>query len=106
MDEFAHRYRGTYSGSLHDAVFPCYCDFGGYQNELLWAAAWLHKASRRREYREYIKRNEVALGASESINEFGWDNKSTSTPASTSSSPTWRLQGTVHKEYCAGLTPL
>ncbi|CAL5052254.1 unnamed protein product [Urochloa decumbens] len=32
-------------------------------------------ASRRRVYRDYIKRNEVALGASQSINEFGWDNK-------------------------------
>ncbi|KAM0897128.1 hypothetical protein ACQ4PT_022746 [Festuca glaucescens] len=36
---------------------------------------WLHKASRQRIYRDYIKRNEVALRASESINEFGWDNK-------------------------------
>jgi hypothetical protein len=45
------------------------------QDELLWGAAWLHKASRRREYRDYIKRNEVVLGASEAINEFGWDNK-------------------------------
>ncbi|EAY87419.1 hypothetical protein OsI_08827 [Oryza sativa Indica Group] len=66
---------GPYSTSLHDAVRPCYCDFSGYKDELLWGAAWLHKASRRREYREYIKKNEVVLGASESINEFGWDNK-------------------------------
>uniref|UniRef100_M8B4N3 cellulase n=1 Tax=Aegilops tauschii TaxID=37682 RepID=M8B4N3_AEGTA len=73
--KFADRYRGAYSSSLHAAVCPCYCDFDGYQDELLWAAAWLHKASRRREYRQYIKRNEVVLGASDSINEFGWDNK-------------------------------
>lgn len=45
------------------------------QDELLWGAAWLHKASRRREYREYIMRNEVALHAGDTINEFGWDNK-------------------------------
>ncbi|CAN6198084.1 unnamed protein product [Urochloa humidicola] len=74
---FADAHRGAYSGSasLRDAVCPCYCDYDGYQDELLWGAAWLHRASRRREYRDYIKRNEVALGASEAINEFGWDNK-------------------------------
>ncbi|KAE9450910.1 hypothetical protein C3L33_17190, partial [Rhododendron williamsianum] len=44
-------------------------------DELLWGAAWLHKASRRREYREYIVNNEVILRAGETINEFGWDNK-------------------------------
>lgn len=42
---------------------------------MLWAAAWLHKASRRRLYREYIIRNEVVLRAGDTINEFGWDNK-------------------------------
>ncbi|XBI48344.1 hypothetical protein VPH35_112109 [Triticum aestivum] len=73
--KFADRYRGAYSSSLHAAVCPCYCDFDGYQDELLWAAAWLHKASRKRVYRQYIKKNEVVLGASDSINEFGWDNK-------------------------------
>ena len=73
--EFADKHRGPYSSSLHAAVCPCYCDYSGYQDELLWGAAWLHKASRRREYRDYIKRNEVALGASDAINEFGWDNK-------------------------------
>lgn len=45
------------------------------QDELLWAATWLHKASRRREYREYIVKNEVVLRAGDTINEFGWDNK-------------------------------
>ncbi|KAJ6807604.1 endoglucanase 17-like [Iris pallida] len=73
--EFADKYRGAYSTSLRAAVCPFYCDFDGYQDELLWGAAWLHKASRRREYREYIKRNEQVLGAGDSINEFGWDNK-------------------------------
>ena len=75
MFEFADKHRGPYSSSLHAAVCPCYCDYSGYQDELLWGAAWLHRASRRREYREYIKRNEVVLGASDAINEFGWDNK-------------------------------
>ncbi|XP_059655367.1 endoglucanase 8-like [Cornus florida] len=73
--EFADTHRGAYSSSLHSAVCPFYCDVNGYQDELLWGAAWLHKASRRREYREYIVRNEVVLRAGDTINEFGWDNK-------------------------------
>lgn len=73
--EFADRHRGAYSNSLRRAVCPFYCDVNGYQDELLWAAAWLHKASRRRLYREYIIRNEVVLRAGDTINEFGWDNK-------------------------------
>ncbi|KAI6686039.1 hypothetical protein NL676_031952 [Syzygium grande] len=72
---FADKYRGAYSGSLRRAVCPFYCDVNGYQDELLWAAVWLHKASRRRLYREYIMRNEVVLHAGDTINEFGWDNK-------------------------------
>ncbi|KAL7000904.1 Esterase/lipase/thioesterase [Sarracenia purpurea var. burkii] len=73
--EFADKYRGAYSTSLTSAVCPFYCDVNGYQDELLWGAAWLHKASRRREYREYIINNEVVLRAGDTINEFGWDNK-------------------------------
>ncbi|XP_038985271.1 endoglucanase 17-like [Phoenix dactylifera] len=73
--EFADKHRGAYSSSLHDAVCPFYCDFNGYEDELLWGAAWLHKASLKRVYREYIKRNEVVLRAGDTINEFGWDNK-------------------------------
>ncbi|CAN1151080.1 Endoglucanase 8 [Linum perenne] len=73
--EFADKHRGAYSGSLHAAVCPFYCDNNGYQDELLWGAAWLHKASRRRVYREYIIKNEVVLHAGDTINEFGWDNK-------------------------------
>ncbi|XP_010552688.1 PREDICTED: endoglucanase 8 isoform X2 [Tarenaya hassleriana] len=72
---FANKYRGAYSSSLYHAVCPFYCDFNGYQDELLWGAAWLHKASRRRAYREYIVKNEVVLRAGDTINEFGWDNK-------------------------------
>ncbi|XP_027916175.1 endoglucanase 8-like [Vigna unguiculata] len=73
--QFADSHRGAYSNSLRRAVCPFYCDVNGYQDELLWAAAWLHKASRRRQYREYIVRNEVVLRAGDTINEFGWDNK-------------------------------
>ncbi|KAG9133509.1 hypothetical protein Leryth_026112 [Lithospermum erythrorhizon] len=71
--EFADKHRGVYSSSLHSAVCPFYCGVNGY--ELLWGAAWLHKASKKRQYKDYIVRNMVALRAGEGINEFGWDNK-------------------------------
>ncbi|KAJ6721293.1 ENDOGLUCANASE [Salix viminalis] len=73
--DFADSHRGAYSNSLHSAVCPFYCDVNGYQDELLWGAVWLHKATRRRRYREYIVKNEVILHAGDTINEFGWDNK-------------------------------
>ncbi|KAG2265544.1 hypothetical protein Bca52824_072623 [Brassica carinata] len=34
--EFADQYRGSYQASC-----PFYCSYSGYQDELLWAAAWL-----------------------------------------------------------------
>ncbi|KAK9074551.1 hypothetical protein SSX86_007149 [Deinandra increscens subsp. villosa] len=72
---FADTYRGAYSDYLKDGVCPFYCDNNGYEDELLWAAVWLQKASKRRQYREYIVRNKVILRAGDTINEFGWDNK-------------------------------
>ncbi|KAJ6935193.1 hypothetical protein NC652_010256 [Populus alba x Populus x berolinensis] len=45
------------------------------QDELLWGAVWLHKASRRRRYREYTVKKEVILHAGDTMDEFCWDNK-------------------------------
>ncbi|XP_057813362.2 endoglucanase 8 [Cryptomeria japonica] len=73
--QFADKYRGAYSDSLKAVVCPFYCDFDGYQDELLWGAAWLHKASKNHSYITYIQTNGKILGADENINEFGWDNK-------------------------------
>ncbi|KAF5937332.1 hypothetical protein HYC85_024838 [Camellia sinensis] len=39
--EFADKYRGVYSNGLKKVVCPFYCSFSGYQDELLWGAAWL-----------------------------------------------------------------
>lgn len=44
-------------------------------DELLWGAAWLHKATRNRAYIQYILANGLALGADQTTFEFGWDNK-------------------------------
>ncbi|KAM1786784.1 hypothetical protein ACFX12_039515 [Malus domestica] len=57
--KFADRHRGAYSSSLHHAVCHFYCNVNGFQDELLWRAMWLHKASRRRVYREYMVMNKA-----------------------------------------------
>ncbi|KAJ4777040.1 Endoglucanase [Rhynchospora pubera] len=75
--DFADTYKGAYSDDpgLKAGVCPFYCDFDGYQDELLWGAAWLRRASEEDNYLEYIQNNGKTLGAEENINEFGWDNK-------------------------------
>lgn len=45
------------------------------KDELLWGAAWLHKATRNPTYLNYIQANGQTLGAGETDNTFGWDNK-------------------------------
>ncbi|KAK6935440.1 Glycoside hydrolase family 9 [Dillenia turbinata] len=43
-----------------------------YQDELLWAAAWLYKASGDSRYMSYALNNQ---GWSQAVSEFSWDNK-------------------------------
>lgn len=45
------------------------------KDELLWGAAWLHRATKNPTYLNYIQVNGQALGADETDNTFGWDNK-------------------------------
>ncbi|XP_074586713.1 endoglucanase 23-like [Curcuma longa] len=75
--EFADAYKGAYSDDpgLKAGVCPFYCDFDGYQDELLWGAAWLRRASQDDSFLNYIQNNGKILGADDNINEFGWDNK-------------------------------
>ncbi|KAA8546035.1 hypothetical protein F0562_020514 [Nyssa sinensis] len=75
--EFADNYRGAYSDNsdIKDGACPFYCDFDGYQDELLWGAAWLRRASQGDSYLSYLQNNGKTLGADDNINEFGWDNK-------------------------------
>ncbi|XP_057788483.1 endoglucanase 24-like [Salvia miltiorrhiza] len=74
---YADSYRGAYSdnANIRDGVCPFYCDFDGYQDELLWGAAWLRRASNDDSYLNYLQNNGKTLGADDNINEFGWDNK-------------------------------
>ncbi|CAN1292606.1 Endoglucanase 17 [Linum perenne] len=73
--QFADKYRGPYSNGLKSFVCPFYCSYSGYQDELLWGAAWLHKATKNQMYLNYIQVNGQILGAAEFDNTFGWDNK-------------------------------
>ncbi|XP_010028647.2 endoglucanase 24 [Eucalyptus grandis] len=75
--DYADTHRGAYSdnANIKDDVCPFYCDFDGYQDELLWGAAWLRRATQDNLYLDYIQNNGQTLGAEENINEFGWDNK-------------------------------
>ncbi|GAB2267653.1 hypothetical protein Dimus_002636 [Dionaea muscipula] len=74
---YANTYRGAYSDnpSIKAAVCPFYCDFNGYQDELLWGAAWLWRATQDGQYLDYIESNGQQFGAFTNIYEFGWDNK-------------------------------
>ncbi|XP_043717091.1 endoglucanase 8-like [Telopea speciosissima] len=83
--DFADRNRGSYNDSLGPWVCPFYCDWSGYEDELLWAAAWLCKASNNAYYCNYLVENIHTMGShQENITnneqgpisgEFGWDNK-------------------------------
>ncbi|KAG9452424.1 hypothetical protein H6P81_005328 [Aristolochia fimbriata] len=80
---FADTYRGFYSDSLKHVVCPFYCDYSGYVDDLLWAAAWLYKATEEDQYWKYLVNNvyrleEINRGGEfvgGSFSEFGWDDK-------------------------------
>ncbi|KAK4258563.1 hypothetical protein QN277_005001 [Acacia crassicarpa] len=75
--QYADNYRGAYSdnANIKGGACPYYCDFDGYQDELLWGAAWLRRATQDDSFLNYIQSNGKTLGADDNINEFGWDNK-------------------------------
>ncbi|KAI5329009.1 hypothetical protein L3X38_028406 [Prunus dulcis] len=65
--DLADQHRASYQGYC-----PFYCSYSGYKDELLWAAAWLYKASGDIKYLNYVLTNQ---GWSQAVNEFSWDNK-------------------------------
>ncbi|KAK9698466.1 hypothetical protein RND81_08G106200 [Saponaria officinalis] len=73
--EFADKYRGKYDGSITVAQ-KYYHSVSGYADELLWAAAWLYKATNEEYYLNYLAQNADSLGGTGwSMTEFGWDVK-------------------------------
>ncbi|KAH0456585.1 hypothetical protein IEQ34_014492 [Dendrobium chrysotoxum] len=69
------KFRGSYSDSLSSVVCPFYCSYSGYQDELLWGAAWLQRASGNATYMSYIQSNGHVLGAEDDDFSFSWDDK-------------------------------
>ena len=45
------------------------------QDELLWGAAWLQRASKSVSYLSYIQSNGQTFGADDNVNIFSWDEK-------------------------------
>ncbi|XP_024994097.1 endoglucanase 1-like [Cynara cardunculus var. scolymus] len=73
--DFADKYRGSYSDSLGSVVCPFYCSYSGYNDELLWGAAWIHRASEDASYLSYIQSNGHTLGSDDDDFSFSWDDK-------------------------------
>ncbi|CAI0441169.1 unnamed protein product [Linum tenue] len=73
--DFADKYRGKYDSSITVAQ-KYYRSVSGYNDELLWAAAWLYQASNNQYYLNYLAANGDALGGTGwGMTEFGWDVK-------------------------------
>lgn len=73
--EFADKYRGKYDSSITVAQ-KYYRSVSGYADELLWAAAWLYKATNNQYYLNYLGNNGDELGGTGwAMTEFGWDVK-------------------------------
>ncbi|GJM86782.1 hypothetical protein PR202_ga02674 [Eleusine coracana subsp. coracana] len=73
--EFADKYRGKYDSSIAE-VKSYYASVSGYHDELLWAALWLHRATGKAEYLDYVVENAHEFGGTGwAITEFSWDVK-------------------------------
>ncbi|RWW79481.1 hypothetical protein BHE74_00012220 [Ensete ventricosum] len=71
----AQRYRGKYDSSIREAR-SYYPSWSGYEDELLWAAMWLHKATGTPQYMEYVVSNGEGFGGTGwAMTEFSWDAK-------------------------------
>ncbi|CAN0841026.1 Endoglucanase 6 [Linum grandiflorum] len=73
--DFANKYRGKYDSSITVAQ-KYYRSVSGYNDELLWAAAWMYQASNNQYYLSYLAENGDSMGGTGwGMTEFGWDVK-------------------------------
>ena len=72
--KFADEYRGKYSDSIGDAG-KFYKSWSGYNDELVWGAVWLYKASGDQSYLEKAKSYYQQFGFSGKNEFFSWDGK-------------------------------
>ncbi|CAK9173537.1 unnamed protein product [Ilex paraguariensis] len=68
--DFAKNHPGQYQNSI--SVAGSFYLSSGYEDELLWAAAWLHRATQDKGYMDYIQQS-VNSGGTRSM--FSWDDK-------------------------------
>ncbi|XP_021909043.1 endoglucanase 8-like isoform X2 [Carica papaya] len=80
--KFADSYKGSYNSSVGAGACPFYCDFNGYEDELIWGAAWLYKVTKLEYYWKYVNDNipnfEKSISQDYLVGgflEFGWDAK-------------------------------
>jgi endoglucanase len=73
---FADSHRGVYSDSV-PAAATFYKSYSGFGDELLWGAAWLHRATSDKSYLDYIKGrdDQNALKWTTPSTEVSWDDK-------------------------------
>ncbi|CAN6228257.1 unnamed protein product [Urochloa humidicola] len=69
--ELAVRSQGKYSDNIGGNIGAYYQSYSGYKDELLWASAWLMRATKNSSYLGYI----YSLGANDGVDMFSWDNK-------------------------------
>jgi endoglucanase len=71
---FADSHRGVYSDSV-PAAAAFYKSYSGFGDELLWAAAWLHRATSDAAYLDYVRGIPNDLGWTAASTEVSWDDK-------------------------------
>ncbi|XP_010503056.1 PREDICTED: endoglucanase 16-like [Camelina sativa] len=64
--KLAKSHKGTFDGEC-----PFYCSNSGYNDELIWAATWLYKATRKEVFLSYLKFEAISAY----VAEFSWDLK-------------------------------
>ncbi|CAI5476455.1 unnamed protein product [Closterium sp. Yama58-4] len=74
---FADTYRGSYSDAVPQARrFSTSGEGSSYQDELAWAAVWLHRATGYGVYVDYLVANDAWIGGSEQLQlEMSWQHK-------------------------------
>nr|XP_039255234.1 endoglucanase 25-like isoform X2 [Styela clava] len=73
--EFADKFRAEYHNAIED-VKDFYFSYSGYNDELIWAAAWLYKATGKSKYLLKAKGLYIELGGQYAVeSEFSWDRK-------------------------------
>ncbi|XP_077969953.1 uncharacterized protein LOC144424482 [Styela clava] len=72
--EFADKYRGDYHKAI-PAVGGYYRSYSGYNDELVWSALWLAKATGKKSYLDDGVRKYNQYGGSHTPKMFSWDDK-------------------------------